>query len=66
MPMPTSTNFSTGLSPAGASLGLGGLGVPGYGGAQLQDQVAGETEEERRRRMAAASLFGSAFGGFGF
>jgi hypothetical protein len=32
-----------GLSPAGAELGLGGA---------LADQVAGETEEQRRRRMA--------------
>lgn len=32
-----------GLSPAGADLGLGD---------QLADQVAGETEEQRKKRMA--------------
>jgi hypothetical protein len=32
-----------GLSPASADLGLGG---------QLSQQVAGETEEERKKRMA--------------
>lgn len=36
MPMP-------GLSPAGADLGLGDM---------LSQQVAGETEEERKKRMA--------------
>ena len=69
MPMP--------MSAAGMSLGLNQ--IPGLGDA-LGDQVAGETEEERRKRMqqlalqrqlgpggsaAANSLFGgSAFGGF--
>ena len=76
MPLPMSANMS--LSPAGQALGLGGLGVPGYGGPQLQEQVGTETEEMRRKRLqelqqrqllgpggsaAAASLFGSAFGG---
>jgi hypothetical protein len=66
MPMP--------FSPAGQSLGLAGM-IPGMGG--FGD--ATETEEERRKRLAqiaqqrslltqnsspaAASLFGSAFGG---
>ncbi len=39
MPLPMKTS---GLSPAGKDLGLGGL---------LQDQVAGETDEERKKRM---------------
>jgi hypothetical protein len=77
MPLP-SLNFAGGLSPAGASLGLGSL--PGLGTA-LQGQVLGETEEERRRRLqqlqqqklmglggtggsaAAQSLFSPLFGG---
>lgn len=44
MPM----NFPGGLSPAGASLGLN---LPGLGSA-LGEQVAGETDEERKRRLA--------------
>jgi hypothetical protein len=59
-----------GLSPAGQSLGLGG--IAGLG-TTLGDQVAGETEEQRKKRMlelqqrqllgpggsaAASSLFG--------
>ena len=44
--------FASNLSPAGQALGLGSLGVPGYGGGQLADQVAGLTDEECRRRMA--------------
>jgi hypothetical protein len=70
MPM----NFS-GLSPAGAQLGLNNLGL----GGQLQGQVADETDELRRKRMleaqqrqllgtgssaAGASLFGG-LGGYG-
>ena len=39
MPM----NFPGGLSPAGASLGLG---------LDLQDQVMGEFEDERKKRLA--------------
>lgn len=35
------------LSPAGADLGLGGL---------LQEQVSGETEEMRKKRMAQMQL----------
>jgi hypothetical protein len=45
MPMPMSN-----LSAAGAQLGLGGIGQSL--GLDLQDQVAGLTEEERKRRMA--------------
>ena len=49
MPM----NFSTGpgLSAAGQQLGLGGVGGLGLG-TNLIDQVAGESEDERRRRIA--------------
>lgn len=69
MPMP-STGL-TGLSPAANDLGLGSL---------LQDQVAGETEEQRKRRIAETqqrqatgpggslatfSLFGGGIGGIG-
>jgi len=39
MPMPQN---SAGLSPASSDLGLGG---------QLSQQVAGETEEQRKKRM---------------
>lgn len=67
MPMPAMSTL--GLSPAGSDLGLGDM---------LADQVAGETEEQRKRRMqelqqrrlmgpagtpATLALFGGA-GGF--
>lgn len=41
MPLP-STGMSTGVSPAVNDLGLGGM---------LSDQVAGETEEQRKKRL---------------
>jgi hypothetical protein len=46
--MPTSTigSAAPGLSPAGQALSL-------YTGASVADQVAGETEEERKKRLAA-------------
>lgn len=66
------------FSPAGQSLGLGGLGqIPGLGDA-LAGQTADETEELRKKRLlqqqqsqllgpggsaAASSLFGSGLGG---
>jgi hypothetical protein len=66
------------FSPAGQSL-FGGLGqIPGLGDA-LGDQVAGETDELRKKRLlqqqqqqllgpggsaASASLFGSPLSGF--
>lgn len=40
MPLPTN---SAGLTPAGADLGLGDM---------LSQQAAGETEEQRKKRMA--------------
>lgn len=40
MPLPQN---SSGLSPAGSALGLGDT---------LSEQVAGETEEQRKKRMA--------------
>ncbi len=64
-------NLSPSLSPASTDLGLGGL---------LTDQVAGETEEQRKRRMleeqqrklmgpagspATLALFGGGMGGYG-
>lgn len=64
--------MSPGISPAVQSLGLGGL---------LQDQVKGETDEERKRRMkemqdqslmgpngspATLALFGGSGGGTGY
>ena len=39
---------NTGISSRAGSPVLSALG---YGGQQLSDQVAGETEEERRRRL---------------
>ena len=47
MPM----NFPGGLSPAGASLGLGS--VPGLGDA-LAGQTADQTEELRKKKMLEA------------
>ncbi len=41
--MPAPMNLSPSLSPASTDLGLGSL---------LTDQVAGETEEQRKKRMA--------------
>jgi hypothetical protein len=66
-----------GLSPAGQSLGLGGIAGRG---TTLGDQVMDDTEELRKKRLlqqqqsqllgpggsaAASSLFGSALGGLG-
>jgi hypothetical protein len=47
MPM----NF--GFSPAGQALGLGGVADGGVGGLgnDLMNQVAGETDDERRKRL---------------
>lgn len=71
MPMPGNPYSNTALSPAVDALGLGDA---------LTEQVAGETEEQRRRRMqeiqqrklmgsayspATASLFGGSFGAAG-
>lgn len=67
MPLPTNTS---GLSPVAADLGLGGA---------LNEQVAGETEEMRKKRMqqqqdrrmmgsagspATLALFGGMGGGY--
>ena len=43
--------FASNLSPAGQALGLGSLGVPGYGGGQLADQVAGMALLQQQRQL---------------